>query len=272
MTNETNQLVAEIEKEVASAKAAISKFEGMIAEIKLVAARSAHVDDVTIKARTIICGDYRIYVPAFSLSTYNCSVEKDGKAYTSATDKPAVSMKFSEMRDACKKAGGDLMRGSQHLALAMDIMSVDANWSGGAVGQGILKRGLHRGTVSGAQPGTYVSPHADEDRWFLLPDGQRICDAAGHLWGAMLDDIHGTPDGLAGNIPADSPYLVIAKEYTMAQGIGYRPTGACNWPGDALIRGGRWWGEDYAGVFSLGGTYPVGRIDSVGFRSTKSLG
>lgn len=224
---------------------------------------------ICVPGRNITIGNYSIDVAPFSIAEYMNCVDADGKAYVSATEKPRVKINFFDSKKACELASGGLIRGSQHLALAMDIMSVAENWSGGKAGEGVLRRGLHRGTVSGAQPGDYVSPHADENRWFLLPDGQRICDFAGHLSSWMVDDIHGNVDGLAGNIPADSPYLKIGAQFSQAQGMGWRPDGARDWSGDALIRGGRWDSDALAGVFRLGYVWPDGCYGYVGFRSTK---
>lgn len=227
---------------------------------------------INIPGRTITIGKYSIDVAPFSVAQYMNCVDADGKAYVSETETPRVKINFAKSKAACELAGGGMIRGSQHLAIAMDIMSVAEKWSGGKVGEGILRRGLHRGTVSGAQPNNYVSPHADENRWFVLPDGQRICDFAGHLYTYMIDDIHGTPDGLTGKIPADSPYLKIASEFSQAQGMGYRPDGARDWSGHALIRGSCWNSGDGSGVFYLSIGWPDRGYDVVGVRCTKSLG
>jgi hypothetical protein len=224
---------------------------------------------VHIPGRTIKIGNYSIEVAPFSVAQLMGCVDADGKAYVSETEKPRVNINYYKSVEACKLAGGGLIRGSQHIAIGMDIMSVDANWSGGKVGEGILRRGLHRGTVSGAQPGTYVSPHADENRYFLLPDGSSIRDYSGHIFSWMFDDIHGDANGLTGKIPADSPYLTFAAQFTREQGIGWLPSLPCDWSGRALIRGGCWYSGGVAGVFSLDGGWPVGGGRNVGFRSTK---
>ena len=224
---------------------------------------------IRIKGRTIEVGKYKIEVPDFSIAQYLNCVDAEGKAYVSATETPRVNINFSKSAEACRLAGGGHIRGSQHLALAMDIMSVDANWSGGKVGEGILRRGLHRGTVSGVQGGAYVSPHADENRCFILPDGQEIYDYAGNAFQWMHDDIHGNCDGLSGKIPANSPYLVIGEIFSQAQGIGWRPDGARDWSGRALVRGGCWVSSSLSGVFNLGGVSPDDGGGDVGFRCTK---
>ncbi len=223
---------------------------------------------VHVRGRTIDIGNYSIEVKPFSVAKFMGCVDADGKAYVSETEKPRVNINYYKSREACKAAGVGLIRGSQHLAIAMDIMSVDANWSGGKVGEGILRRGLHRGTVSGVQGETYVSPHADENRDFLLQCGGSVRDFSGNGVEWMEDDIHGAENGLTGKIPADSPYLVIGAQFTKAQGMGWRPTGPVDWSGHALIRGGYWNSEDHAGVFFLGDGWPGVDYVYVGFRST----
>lgn len=229
---------------------------------------------IQIRGRTITIGDYDIKVEPFKVAKYMNFVDQNGKAAVCETATPRVRINFADSKTACSLAGGGLLRGSQHLAIAMDIMSVDANWSGGKVGAGALRRGLHRGTVSGAQAGNYVSLHPNENRWFTLPDGQGICDFAGHLYSWMFDDIHGDDDGLSGKIPADSPYLTIGSQYSQysqysqSQGMGYRPDGARERSGDALVRGGFWLSGGCAGVFRLGFVRPDYEYGSVGFRCT----
>jgi hypothetical protein len=53
--------------------------------------------------------------------------------------------------------------------------------------------------------------------------------------------------------------------------MGWRPDSACDWSGDALVRGGCWRSGWRAGVFYLYLDWPVSRSDYVGFRCTKGL-
>lgn len=210
-----------------------------------------------------------LVVEAFEVAQYMNCVDVDGKAYVSETEKPPVRINFADARKACQAAGGDVIKGSQHLALAWDIVNQDQNWTGGKVGQGHVYRGLHKGTVSGAQNNDYASSDPDERRWHVLSTGDRIYDFAGHLYSWMVNDLPGNTNGLAGKIPADSPYLTTASQFSQGQGMGYRPDGARDWSGDALIRGGCWSGGGSAGVFSLGYVWPDYGGYYVGFRCTK---
>jgi len=227
---------------------------------------------IHVPGRTITIGKYSIDVAPFSVAQYINCVDSNGKAYVSETETPRVKINYQKSKEACELDGGGLLRGSQHLALAMDIMSVPENWSGGKVGEGILYRGLHKETVSGAVAGTYESGQHDERRWHVLPTGDRIYDFAGHLYTWMHDDIHGNADGLTGKIPSDSPYLVIGSKFKQSQGMGWRPDGARDWSGGALVRGGCWDSGGRAGVFRLDRGSPGCEGGYVSFRCTKSLG
>jgi hypothetical protein len=221
---------------------------------------------IPFQRTTLPCG---LIVEAFEVAQYMNCVGKDGKAYVSNTEKPRVKINFHDAKKACNAAGGSLLKGSQHLALAWDITNQDANWTGGKVGQGHVYRGIHKGNTSGAQANDFVSNDSLERRWHVLSTGDRIYDFAGHLFGWMENDLPGNVDGLAGKIPADSPYLTTSSQYKQSQGIGWRPDGARDWSGGALVRGGCWGSDDYAGVFGLYNVWPGGENGGVGFRSTK---
>ncbi len=216
--------------------------------------------------RTVLpCGTV---VDTFQIAQYMNSIV-DGKTCVSDTAKPRVRINYKDSIAACEAAGGNLLRGSQHLAIALDIMNQDDNWTGGKVGQGHVYRGLNKGSVSGAQANDYMPTDPDERRWHVLSTGDRIYDWSGHLFSWMVNDLPGNVDGLAGKIPVDSPYLTTGSEFTEAQGAGYRPDGARDWSGRALIRGGRWGSGSSAGAFGLDLDWPDNEDDYVGFRCTK---
>jgi hypothetical protein len=212
-----------------------------------------------------------IVVPAFQVAQYMNCVNADGKAYVSEAETPRVKINFYDSRKACQADGGDLICGSQHLALAWDIANQDENWTGGKVGKGHIYRGLHKGSVSGSQRNDYVPHNSLERRWHVLSTGDRIYDFSGHLFSWMLNDLPGNADSQAGKISADSPYLTVGSQFTQQQGGGWRPDGARDWSGLALIRGGYWDSGDCAGVFNLNFGWPHLGYGYVGFRSTKKV-
>lgn len=208
-------------------------------------------------------------VPAFLVSRYMCTVV-DGKATVSAFDTPTVEINYRDSNAACEAVGMKLIRETQALALAWNIYNVGENWTGGAVGEGDLFQGLHKGTVSGVQLNDYESEDPEERRYFVLSNGERVYDVAGHLFSWVFDDVQGNEDGIVARaITAASPSLSTAPHPSMEKGTGWRPDAPAKWSGLALLRGGYWDSGAGAGVFRLVSVWPGNCDDLVGFRSTK---
>jgi len=86
----------------------------------------------------------------------------------------------------------------------------------------------------------------------------------------VFDDVQGDENGIvACGFSDDSPSLTTSPYPSMQRGAGWQPRKGADWSGLALIRGGCFGSEDYAGVFGLYGGSPDGRSDGVGFRCTK---
>lgn len=208
-------------------------------------------------------------VPAFRVSTYLCSRGAGDVAVSSATGAPWVSIDYNTKRQACARAGGQLITETQALALAWDVYQQDINWTGGKVGEGSLFQGLRKGSVDKAMPASYEPDDPDERRWHQLSNGERIYDLAGNAFTQIFDDVQGDENGLTTVIQADSISLTTAPYPSLERGVGWRPVGKCDWSGNALVRGGCWVSESNAGVFRLGYGWPGGRSDRVGFRCTQ---
>ncbi len=211
-----------------------------------------------------------VVVPAFKVGQYFTSIDGAGKAVVFASTVPAVNVTYHAAVQAAADAGFKLLTELQALAIAHDIANQAANWTGGTVGEGSIKQGLRNWTVRGAQSGDYVSSNAGEDRVFVLSNGARIHDAAGHLFGWIFDDVQGDERGLVAKaFAADSPSLTTAPYPSMVRGMGWRPNAGADWSGYALLRGGYWDDGGNAGVFRLHGAHPDDGNDLVGFRCTK---
>jgi hypothetical protein len=209
-------------------------------------------------------------VPSFKYSRYPASKGADGKLVLSASAKPWININFSEAGAACEAAGYQLARESQELAIRLNVVQQDANWTGGKVGEGSVYQGLHLGTVSSAQAADYVSDNPDERSWHVLSTGEKVYGLAGNIWTWTFDDVQGNEKGLvAGHIETDSISLTSAPYPSREKGMGYRTDGGSDWSGNALVRGGYWSDEDDAGVFRLGDGWPDRRYGVVGFRCTK---
>lgn len=212
-----------------------------------------------------------IVVPAFQVGQYVCSRGEDGKAAVTAEGTPWVSINFAEAKAACEKAGYKLITELQWLAIAHNVAAQACNWTKGEVGVGKLFRGIRKGNVRSAQSGTFEPTNKKERRWLTLSNGERICDLNGNVFSWVTDDVQGDEQGLTAKPFAEDSASLLAPYPSMENGIGWRPNAGTNWSGDALVRGGCWGSESYAGVFLLSGGWPGHRLVDVGFRCTKGL-
>lgn len=235
-----------------------------------VAAKVARENEmVSMPDSTLPCG---LHVPGFNVSKYLASKSALGTPVSVAKNRPWVNISYIESGKVLEDAGLCRLKESQALALIWDISQQPVNWTGGAVGVGIIFPGLHKGNVSGVQDGLYESDDPEERRWHQLSTGEKIYDLAGNAFTQIFDDIQGGADGLTGEIKADSPSLTTLPYPSQKNGVGWRPEGGANWAGYVLLRGGCWSSGSRAGVFRLGYVDPSRRYDYVGFRFTTNKG
>lgn len=208
-------------------------------------------------------------VPAFRVSRYYVGRGPASLPVSTAIARPWIDVSYHEAREVCARGGYALETESQRLAIAWNVSQQDANWSGGKVGEGVLRMGLHKGSVDSAQPGNFTPPDANEARWFVLSNGECICDVAGNVYGWLFDDIQGDENGLIkGCFAPDSPTLTTAPYPNRTKGMGDTSYNGHDWSGSALIRGGCWCSESSAGAFLLYYDWPDVRNGGVGFRCT----
>jgi len=224
---------------------------------------------ITVPETTLPCGTV---VPSFMVGQYAASQSDDGKAIIVADQKPWVNINYHKALEACKAAGYSMITELQWLALAHNVVNVDANWTKGKVGEGKLFRGIRKSNVSSAQSGDFDPVDKKERRWLTLSNGEKICDINGNVFQWVFDDLHGDENGIINKRFEDSdPSLTTAPYPSLEKGMGWRPDGGRDWSGSALIRGGFWGSDDYAGVFYLNYGWPDYGSNNVGFRCTKSL-
>jgi hypothetical protein len=221
---------------------------------------------VTVPETTLPNG---LVVPAFQVSQYHIAKDESGAPVVNPELSPWVEIDFAGAKAQCEAMGGQLIRETQALALGWNIFNVAENWSGGAVGEGTLRMGLHDDDdLDEAPTGTYEL----EKRGFKLSNGETVFDAAGLVYTWVFDDVQGDDAGLVAKAFAeDSPSIATAPYPSMQKGMGWRPRAGADWSGDALIRGGSWGSGSLAGVFGLNGDWPDLENGSVGFRCTKGL-
>lgn len=241
-------------------------------QIALATAAALEANQFVTVPETLLPGG--IVVPAFRVGKYLCSRGDEGQAAINAFGAPWVEISYHAAREACTAVGAALLTERQALAIAVNVSSVAANWSGGAVGEGDLMQGLHLDLddVDEPYPGNFVSRDPREGRMFTLSNGEQLCDAAGNAYSWIFDDIQGDLNGVVARaFAADSPSISSAPFPSMQRGVGWYP-GASNWSGGALIRGGCWYSCSNAGVFRLGSDSPGDGDISVGFRCTTQDG
>lgn len=209
-----------------------------------------------------------LVVPEFKVAKYLASQSPGGHPVSSATGTPWVDINYHDTIATVKQAGLALLTETQALAIAYNISQQPINWTGGQVGEGSIYQGLHKGTVSSAQPASYESTDPEERRWHELSNGERIYDFAGNAYTRIFDNVHGDDAGLTTTIAADSISLTTAPYPSQEKGMGYRPNSDRDWSGNALVRGGCWSSGSYAGVFGLNLGWPGGAYVNVGFRCT----
>jgi formylglycine-generating enzyme required for sulfatase activity len=119
-------------------------------------------------------------------------------------------------------------------------------------------------------PGNFLPGNPTENRWFVLSNGSRICDAAGNIYSWIFDDVQGDSSGIVARaFAADSASIATPPVSSEERGIGWYPPAGRDWSGRALIRGGCWGSGGSAGVYRLDVGWPGDDRSSVGFRCTK---
>ncbi|MFA5080589.1 MAG: SUMF1/EgtB/PvdO family nonheme iron enzyme, partial [Candidatus Paceibacterota bacterium] len=214
--------------------------------------------------------------------TTTCSGAKNNHCPTStATGTPWISISQTEAIATCAALGNGahLITNAEWTLLARSIESVPANWTGGSVGSGILKRGnvgiVDAGSYNGADPDTGISNNLAE---LVLSNGQSIWHLSGNVW-EWNNDICTTVDG-DGNgdwynsgawVEWNDSHLADYEKtvsgplgnFTSTNGVG-RYYG-CTTNGNAVRRGGRWSDGTFVGVFAV-------TLDVLSATSSTSLG
>ena len=254
----------------AYAKSCEAEYPLLAADLRTIIRNSFQAKDefVTVPETTLPNG---VKVPSFMVGKYACSQSDIGTAIITADRKPWHSINFHAAKKACTESGYALITELQYLAIAYQITQQDINWTSGKVGEGEIYRGIHKGNLNEAQDGHYESEATIERRWHELANGARVYDFSGNIYSWVFDDVQGDENGIiAKPFEADSATKTTAPYGNREHGIGDTSTGR-DWSGLALIRGGCWSSDGYAGVFRLGYDWPDGDYGGVGFRCTKSL-
>lgn len=216
-----------------------------------------------------------IIVPSFRVAQFPAGRGLNDIPISTPEAMPWNNISFEEAERVCNAAGRPQISVLRAIAINQQINAHDENWTGGKIGEGEVFKGIHASEVSAPVPGNHEPAGKDQRTWHVLANGERIYHWVGNLYQYMRDDLHGDEKGLvrAGGLPKDSLLLTLPPYPSMEKGQGCRPDSYLeDWSGYALIRGGRWCSNSYAGVFALSRFYPRVEWDYVGFRSTKPIG
>src|ERR1700739_13374 len=143
----------------------IMREEGLVVDgskslIDSLLAPTVELGFILVPARTLKFADgTERDVPQFYVANRKCSKGDDGKIVIDAARAPWTNINYLDSIKACEAVGQKLLTGDQAISIALDIAEQDINWTGGKVGEGKVYQGLHKGTVRGAQVGTYESPN-----------------------------------------------------------------------------------------------------------------
>jgi prepilin-type N-terminal cleavage/methylation domain-containing protein len=202
--------------------------------------------------------------------------QSSGSPWTSITQTAAIA--------ACSSLGNGahLITNAEWTLLARSIESVPANWTGGGVGSGILKRGnvgiTDAGSYDGADPDTGISNNLAE---LVLSNGQSIWHLSGNVWEWTNDTCTaGTGTGNWYNsgtwIDWNNSNLTDYEKYIAGPSgnfIGDNGVGryyGCSANSNAVLRGGIWDHGTYSGVFTLSLVDPpTTSATGIGFRCAK---
>lgn len=151
-------------------------------------------------------------VPAFCVMKYEAKDGGNGIATSTAAGTPWVSITWLQASTACQSANARLISENEWLSIAHQVTTVATNWTGGAVGNGVLMSGHNDNAPANslaasandddgyygtgdtaAAPGDggfnnfanntiNASPYAGQRRTLKLPNNQVIWDLAGNVW------------------------------------------------------------------------------------------
>ena len=192
-------------------------------------------------------------------------------------------------------SGCHLTTKAEWLTLAQNVLSVAANWSGGAVGSGYIYSGhndnapfssLGASTDNDGYSGT-GSTSGNQRRTLALTNGEVVWDLAGNVaeftqgitttgqpgltgessftWKEWTDVT--APGTLSPNLSPTATGLASASSWNSLYGIGRLHSNAGETTARVSMHGGAWYDANYAGVLTVHlGNTPSYFTSSVGFR------
>ena len=144
----------------------------------------------------------KTYLSPFKVMTWEAKNDGSDGVISQSDSNPWTDISWNSAKAECTAAGKHLIRENQWLVIAHNVVQQDVNWTGGAKGHGMLKRGhsdddpdpnLSLGYLPGANNAWAGSKN---DRVLQLSNGEVIWDLAGNVWEWVYMDegLPGTDD------------------------------------------------------------------------------
>jgi prepilin-type N-terminal cleavage/methylation domain-containing protein len=197
-------------------------------------------------------------------------------ATTQAIGLPQINISQSNSITSCSLngAGYGLMSNAEWMTIARNIEAQASNWTGGAVGSGVLWRGhtdnnpssaLAASTDNDPYSGTNDSSPSIERRTYTLSNGEVIWDLSGNVWEWLSDTIQGQdkPNTNSGGLWQEwrdiNNYGALSydltspsnSEWNSSQNMGQYYAGSLTGGPFAFRRGVNWDDTSNSGIFSL---------------------
>lgn len=254
----------------------------------------------------VVPGNSLLNQPSFCVMKYEAKNNGSDVAVSQAAGAPWVNITqtaaISAAQTACDNC--QLITESQWMTIAANVLSVPSNWSEGAVGEGYVYSGHNDNSPNGSLAASsndsdgYSGTGEDsgnQRRTLALSNGEVLWDLAGNVYEWTGGIIEGSQPGLDtddtiftwkdwshsdmnwNSFPnsstpgylASMPALADINTLSAANGLGMLYSNQNQAAVHPLARGGYWYSDSYAGVFTLPLNYTPGwSYGHVGFRVT----
>lgn len=205
-------------------------------------------------------------VPAFCVMKYVASIISGGIAVSSETGAPAVNYPWDSMKATCAAGGVRILRDSEWMAIAHNIVNVDSNWTGGAVDSGDLKEGLQNSGSSAQSAAGLSAP----GRSRTLSTGETIWDIGGNVWQAVYGDMTGdNSTGVLGSAVHEDRFASPYDSLTRGMGQFFQTFPKIVGANGVSARGGYWANATAAGPFAFGYVATVSADHAFAYRCAK---